>query len=258
MEALIVKETGFFEGIQQVPVKVGPYDTRFPLFYRNVAYLGVYLLAPLDKIRGMLPSSRMHPYRLTPWHGIVTITASEFRDSDVGPYNAVSIGVPFTLERKSPLFTGILRQTPEAPMIYLLHLPVTTEAARATGVEMAGFPEFLADVRFENSGHWLHCQAGTEGKSILSLSGRKPELGHCPRQRVQAITLQRGRLLRSELIYSESQAGTSKKRSDLQLEFGEHPVGQKLKGLNLSRVLQYQYYPAGQSMLSMAIESYAL
>ncbi len=253
-----MQETDFFDGMKQAPVKIGPKNVPFPLFYRDLAYLGVFLLAPLDTVRSILPSKRMHPFRLTPWHCIVTITASEHKDSDIGPYNAVSIGVPFFLDKASPVFTGILRTPPEVPMIYLLHLPVTTEIARDTGVESANFPEFLAYINFKSDDRWINCKVDAEGKNILSLSARKMDLSPFPRQRVYPITLQQDRLLRSELIYSESRAGISRKQSDVSLEFGEHPMGLKLKELNLGRVLQYQYYPAGQAVLSMVGESYPI
>ncbi len=253
-----MQEKDFFDGIKQAPVKVGAQSVPFPLFYRDVAYLGVFLLAPLDAVKSILPSKRMHPFRLTPWHGIVTITASEHKDSDIGPYNAVSIGVPFILDRPSPILTGILRKPPEVPMIYLLHLPVTTEIARDTGVAVANFPESLADIGFKSDDRWVHCKVDAEGKNILRLSARKLDLSPLPRQRVYTITLQQDRLLRSELNYSGSGAGISRKASDVRLEFGEHPIGLKLKELKLGRVLQYQYYPAGQAVLSMVSESYPI
>lgn len=250
-----MQETDFFASIRQVPLNGG---ALLPLFYQDLAYLGVYLLAPLDTVRGLLPSKRMHPFRLTPWYGIVTITASEFRDSDIGPYNAVSIGVPFSLDKPTSIFTGIMRPPPQVPMVYLLHLPVTTEAARASGVAMANFPGFVADIRFEGDGQWIRCAVGAEKKKILNLSGRKPDLQYCPRQRVYAVTLSRDRLLRSELIYSESPAGISKKGSDVRLELGDHPIALKLKELPLGRVLQYQYYPSGQATLAMPSESFSI
>ena len=257
-KGVFMQKNDFFDGIMQSPVKIGSQSVPFPLFYRDLAYLGLFLLAPLDAVKNILPSKRMHPFRLTPWHCIVTITASEYKDSDIGPYNAVSIGVPFILDRASPILTGILRTPPEVPMIYLLHLPVTTEIARDTGVESANFPEFLADIDLNSDDRWINCEVDAEGKNILSLSARKMDLSPLPRQRVYPMTSHQDRLLRSELIYRESRAGISKKQSDVRLEFGGHPIGLKLKELNLGRVLQYQYYPAGQAVLSMVSESYSI
>jgi hypothetical protein len=256
MEVAMQKED-FFKGINQIEVKKGPYITKYPIFYREVSYLGLFLLAPLNKIRDILPSKRMHPFRLTPWHSIFTITATEYKDSDVGQYNQVSIGIPFTIDRQTPVFTGILHKVPEVPLIYTLHLPVTTEHSRVSGIEMANYPEFLSDIHFSKENNWITCKAGSEGQNILNLSCRVIPVKPFPRQRVFTVTQKDDRLLRSEFNFSDSVAGVSKKQSDVKLEFGYHPVGQKIKDLFSGKVLQYQYYPSGQAILSPPLESYA-
>ncbi len=248
----------FFEGITQIDVKVGPFNARYPIFYRELAYMSVFFLAPLEKVKSILPSKRIHPFRLTPWHCMVTITATQYKDSDIGPYNQVSIGVPFVLDKESPAFTGILRKPPETPMIYTLYLPVTTEIARTTGIEAANYPEFLAEIDFVEEDNIVNCKADSEGKNILKMSGRKIKLNKYPRQRVCPVTVKDNRLLRSEFNFSESDVGNSKTQSDVQLEFGNHPIGLKLQELSLNKVLQYQYYPSGQAILSMANESFPL
>ena len=248
----------FFEGINQVDVKVGPFNCRYPIFYRELEFMSIFLLAPLDKVRSFLPSKRMYPFRLTPWHCMITLSATQYSDSDIGPYNQVSIGVPFVLDKPSPVFTGILHKPPEIPMIYTLYLPVSTEIAKVTGIEIANYPQFLAEIDFEEEDEWIKCKVDSDGKNILMMSGRKIELIKYPRQRVCPITLSDRYLLRSEFNFSEGDVGISKKQSDVHLEFGDHPIGLKLKNLSLNKVLQYQYYPSGQAVLSMANESYPL
>jgi len=254
-----MQKSDFFEGITQAPVKVGNYDIQVPIFYQDITSIGVFLLAPLDKVRTILPSKRMNPFRVTPWHCLVTITASEYKETNLGPYNAVSIGIPLILDRTTPLLTGILHKPPEVPMIYVLYLPVTTEKARETGFEIASYPEFLAEIRFENGDQWISCKVDTEGENILILSGRKLNLKPSARERVYPITLQQNRcLLRSEFNFSECEAGISTKLSDVRLEFGNHPIGAQLKELYLGKVLRYQYWRKQQAILTMAIESYTI
>ena len=87
----------------------------------------------------------------------------EFRDNDLGPYNKVAISIPFTLNRATPLFTGILRKSPDVPNLYIRHLPVTTEIARDAGVEFAGYPKFLASIKFEKQNGWITCRLAEGG-----------------------------------------------------------------------------------------------
>jgi hypothetical protein len=253
-----MQKLDFFEGIKQTNVRLGHYNFNSPIFYRDMTGIDVYILAPLNKVKSILPSSRMAPFRVTPWHSVISISAFEYRDSDIGPYNEVSIGIPFVLDKISPLFTGILRKPPEIPMVYIHHLPVTTEIARLTGVEGANFPKFLAEISFDRSDEWISCNVNAEGKNILTLSCRKIKLRPFHRQNIYAITHSKNRLLRLEFNLSECDAGISKNQSDIRLELGNHQIGLELKELNLGRILTCQYNPECQALLTPICESYAI
>ena len=251
-----MKNSGFFDGIPQTAVKVGPYNTFYPVFYRDTAHIACFMLAPLEKIRSILPSKRMHPFRVTPWHGMVTLSASQHKDSDIGPYNMVDIGVPFVLDKETPVFTGILHKVPETPMIYLPYFMVNTEIARLKGTELANYPGFLAEIQFDEDDQWMNCVVHADGTNILNFSGRKLKLKKLPRVHFCPVTFKDNSLLRSEYNYGESETGVSRKSLDVCLELGDLPIGLKLKELNLGRVLQYQYCPSGQAILTSVTESY--
>jgi hypothetical protein len=157
----------------------------------------------------------------------------EFRDSDIEPYNEVAVGIPFTMDKATPPFTGILRKSPEEPNLYIHHLPVTTEIARDAGVDFAGYPKFVATIEFERSEDWITCPLTEGEQSILTLSGRQLDTHRAPRSRMNFFSIQGGRLLRSIGVSSERMLGTSKDRSDVRLELGDHPISRELKELGL-------------------------
>ena len=47
-------------------------------------------------------------------------------------------------------------------------------------------------------------------------------------------------------------------QSEVQVEFGNHPVGLKLMELGTGKVIQYQHYLSGRAILSMVSESYPI
>ena len=253
-----MRNSEFFSGIFHEIIPWGNRQISVPVFYYDIMSLTVFMLTPIKNVKTILPSKRMNPYRVTPWHCVVVISAYEYRDTDLGPYNEVSIGVPFVMDRVSPLFTGILWEEPEVPMMYIHHLPVTTEIARDAGIEFAGFPKFLADINFESKGEWLSCQVNADGKHILTLTGRKTKLEPLPRQRIYPITCTHGHLLRLELVMSERHAGHTKAQSDVRLELGDHQIAHELRDLHLGRMLVYQYCPQHQAILTPVCESYPM
>ncbi len=254
-----MRNTEFFRQIEHVEVPWGNRTIFCPVFYYDVATLSAQFLAPVDKVRKLLPSSRMHPLRVTPKQCVFTISAFEYRDSDIGSYNEVSIGIPIELDKPSPVFTGILRKAPAVPKLYIWHLPVTTEIARAAGVEFAGYPKFLADITFERDGEWVKCQLQKGGQHILTLIGREREQDNeTPRSRIHPITVREGYILRCELILSARRQISSRDSESVRLELGEHPIAQEVKELKLGKLLAYQYTPQHQAILTPVVESFAV
>jgi hypothetical protein len=252
-----MSERDFYQEIEHSPVPWRQYQLYVPLFYQDIRLMSVSIMAPMDKIRAVLPSKRMKPYRITPWHGAVAVTAYEYRECDLAPYNEVSISVPITIDKETPVFTGTLRKMPESPMTYTLHLPVTTEIAREVGAEFAGYPKFVADIEFTEQDDWLTCELRADGKRVLAFSGRKLGVKSFPRLHLYPITYRRGYLLRSEFVISERGVGESRSGEDVKLDWGDHQIAKEVGALGLGRVLGYQYCPRAQGILTPVLESLA-
>jgi len=253
-----VRDLEFFEGIAHAEVPWGQRSIHVPVFYYDVMTLSAQFMVPLQSIRALLPSRRMHPLRVMPGHGVVNVSTFAYRDCDIGPYNEVSISVPFSLDRPSPLFVGTLRKGPKEPYVYVHHLPVTTEIARAAGVEFAAYPKFVAEITFEEDGDWLHCRLAREEQHILTLACRACEPTPVPRARMHVFTILRDRMLRCEFVLSERQQAASGSQADVRLDLGDHPIAQELRELGIKRAVGCQYTPYTQAILTPVIESLAL
>jgi len=247
----------FYQEIEHPQVPWRNYKLHVPLFYQDIVFMTASLMAPLEKIRTILPSDRMKPYRITPRHGAISITAYQYHETDIGPYNEVSISVPITLDKETPIFTGSLRKMPESPMSYTYILPVTTEIAREVGSEFAGYPKFVTDIKFSETDDWLTCKMQADGQKVLFMSGRKLTAKPAPRFRLNPITFRKGYILRSEFVISERYMGGSKNKADVQIEWGEHRIAAEIKGLNLGKMLGYKYCPHAQGILTPVFESFA-
>jgi hypothetical protein len=251
-----MRDTTFFEQIRQIPFEEEGHHFCNPAFYYETTTVTAVFLTPLKQVRKRLPSPLMKPLRMTPWHALTAITAFEYRDTDVGPYNEVSVAFPVTLGRSAGVFFGAQRALTE-PMAYVYHLPVTTEIARYGGVAFYGFPKFIADIEFMRENDWIHCHLAADGKDIFTLSARQLETQPAERSLTHALTVKDGRILRCEVIGNPRRAGMSRKAGDVRLELGDHPIAEDLRELQPGRMMQLQYEPEGQSILTCALESYA-
>lgn len=248
----------FFQEIEHIPVTWRQHQLHIPVFFQDIMYMFVSFLAPIQKIFSALPSKRMKPYRLTPWHTTIAIFAYQYRKCDIGAYNELAISVPVTIDEQTPIFTGTLRKIPKYPMAYTFHMPLTAEFARSVGVEIAGYNKFLAVIDFIEEDNWLTCKLSANNQSVLSLRGRKLPLKRYPRYVGCPITLLRGNILRSELLYSERDMGESRREEDVKLELGEHPIADELRNFKLGKMLGYGYCPQAQAILTAPMESYLI
>lgn len=250
-------DPNFFQEVEHTPVPWRDYQLYNPLFYRDIRFISISILAPLENIRLILPSKRLKPYRITHRLGIISITGYQYRDCDIDPYNEVSIGMPVTIDKQTPLFTGTLRKMPEKLLSYSHQLPVTTEIAREVGAEFAGYPKFIADITFVEEDDWLKCSLAADNQTILTLSGKILPLKRLPRFRVNPITYRNGYILRSEFVVSERECGRSNRQEDVRLELGEGQIADELRKLDLGKIIGYRYCPHAQAILTPVIESLA-
>ncbi|KAI9132612.1 acetoacetate decarboxylase family protein [Acaryochloris sp. CCMEE 5410] len=253
-----LSSSDFFSEIRQAKAPWAGGTINLPVFYYDASTLSIQFLVAVNRLRKLLPSPRIQPLRVTPWHSVLTISALEYRDCDIGPYNEVSLGIPMTLDHPSPLFTGTLNPVPTIPQVYIRHLPVTTDIALKAGIEFAGYPKFLAKIVFEKDGSWTSCHLQEGEQHILTLRGRAGELQDAQRSRIQPITVRGGYMLSSELIISERLQCQSQRSRDAQLDLGDHPIAQELKELRLNRMIGFQYAPQHQALLTPANESFKL
>jgi hypothetical protein len=246
----LVNESGFFEGIAHKEVSWDNRTLSVPLIYYDAMASGAAFLTLLAKIQGLLPTPRMQPVRLTPRHGLTTITAYAYRDCDVGPYNEVAIGFPVTLSEGALSFTRPSRGQSGARVVYAHRLPVTTEIARDAGGEFANYSKFVADIAFEEADVTFSCRLAEKHDQVLSLTVSHLDLEAGERTYIHSLTFREGRILRLEFVLSASERGKSGKAKGARLELGDHPITDELRELGLGRVVYCYRVPRFQAVLS--------
>jgi len=251
-----MRDLSFYQQVDHLPKDCRGQRLYLPVFYYDVTTVIAGFLTPLERVRALLPSPRMKPLRATPWHAVTIISCFEYRDSDAGPYNEIAIAFPFTMDHSAPVLTGLLKEIAQGPLAYVYKLPVTTEIAYWFGVDFYNYPKFLADIEFTREGGWIRCRLAEGGRNILTLSARQLPVKASPRWRFHGITIRDDRILRSEVIVNVRRQAISRNPAHVELELGDHELGQELSRLNLGRMVHLQYLPECQTTLSGVVESY--
>jgi hypothetical protein len=254
-----MRDTEFFTGVPHIETTWDGIDAAVPLFYYDTLQVSAVLATPLDRIRAVLPTERLHPLRMTPRLGITIISAFEYRDTDIGPYNEVLVGFPVSLDKRAAIGLGLRRFMSEGGATWIWHLPVTTQVALDLGVSVAGYPKFLADIEVASDGGIATCRLAESGRTILSLQvGHRRIRPAGVRSRGDLLTVKEGRLLRSVMVGNMPEAAASFGGRRVTLDIGDHPIADDLRQLEMGRVVASSVAPHNQSILLPPIESWPL
>lgn len=165
----------FFTDIEQVEINVAGGTAKFPIFYRDARMFTIMLPAKVMKLRRMLPDTRFVPAQMLPGVGGLALTAFEYYDTDVQPYNEFSIGILLNSPYYAPVpcYNAIRQYLARMYSIFIHHLPVTTEIALRGGIDFYNYPKFLADIDFSDTSDLVTCDLARDGERILTMSGEK-------------------------------------------------------------------------------------
>lgn len=250
------RDLTFFRGVPQVEVRSQGHTVRVPCFYYDVTHFSVGFLAPLKALEALLPSPEIQLLRVTPKRGLLHIGVFEYRDTDVGPYNEVAVSVAALPGTRARVGTGLLKAMREGPTAYVWQLPVTTEIARHLGVEFYGFPKFLADITIRHGEGLGRCRLAADGQVIFDLRAELPEPQAANRYYYHTLSMSEGRIVRAEVSMNLRARGTSQARNDVEIEFGDHPIGGRLADLGIGRPLEVSYIPSMQTILTSPVEGF--
>jgi hypothetical protein len=243
----------FFKGVVQweIMTKDGSLEGKLPVFYYdNTAMTAIYT-ASTDRIRDLLPRTDMHPVEIWKGRGLVAFTAFEYRNSDIDPYNEFSISFPITFRKKGiPGLTVLPMMARRYFTAYVWQLPVTTERARRGGVDMYGYPKFLADISFAHEDGMLACTLSENGSNILCLKGKKLRTRKEKTNRFKTYSIKDGVPLVANIFMNPVEFGMSLLPGAAHLTLGTHRIAQQLSGLGLSdKPVFFQYMPVMEAIL---------
>jgi hypothetical protein len=249
-----MRHSPFFDGVTQSDMTVAGQPAKVPIFYYDGTATQAVFAARLGALRRLMPDPRFSPARLAPGLGALAITCFEYRDTDLGPYNELAISVvlnePWFLANLPgrALVSSLRRRQLHA---WVQHLPVTTEIARAGGVDFYNYPKFIAGIDFEEAASRRVCRLSEGAEHILTLSGERIATPRSQELQLFSHLWMDRQPQGSEFKINALEMGVSLRPDAATLQLGErHPIARELAGLIAwRRPLQYQYMARFEGIL---------
>jgi len=182
------------------------------------------------------------------------VTCFEYRDTDIGPYNELAISVVLNEPHFLPnlpgraLLSGMMHRQMHA---WVWHLPVTTEIARAGGVELYNYPKFIAGIEFEDGTTHRVCTLTEGDEHILTLRGERIRTPRSGRFQLFSHLFMDRQPQSSEFAFNALEMGLSMGPGDTFLELGDnHVIAEELRGVLVSRrPIQFQFLAGFEAIL---------
>ncbi|NML17583.1 acetoacetate decarboxylase family protein [Azohydromonas caseinilytica] len=228
--------------------------TPVPLRLDSLEAMAAVFGADTAAVRALLPAagaSVLAPLQWRPGRCLVSFIAVRYHEGDLGPYDELAVTVPVgraPLPRLQAL-RDLLRMRFEG---FIWQMPVTTERARDAGVRLAGFPKWVADLRWSEDPRWRRCSLHTgPGQPELSLACRvAPGSGPARELSLLSHTLLDGAPVVSELRLRQERWHEHPGGGGAELRLGQGPLADALRALRLGpRPLWTQVVPQAQALL---------
>ncbi len=242
----------FFESVVQQEMTLGGLKLMVPVFYQDMTSMNAVFTASTARVAELLPHPELRPVEFRRGRSLLSVTALEYRQSGIGPYNEVAIAVPVVFGRKPVrLLDALAAVVRHAFSLYIFQLPVTTEPALIGGVQLYGYPKFLAEIAFAREEKRLACTLAQGEHRILSLVGE--HIGRYRPAKLHATTysIKGDTLLRTAIEFDKLESAETLRRGAATLEIGsEHRVARQLASLDVDpRPVLFQMSPRGRAIL---------
>lgn len=246
----------FFRRIPKVMTQTRIGSTWAPNFYYRTSNVQALMLAPMKRLRSMLPTP-LAPLQALPGYGLVALTFFSYAVCDNDPYNEVSVAVVIrrpgarglqTLE----LIDSMRRQSFFA---HVLALPVDTEIARVRGVFGYQLPKWIAEIRLDISGTVTASIAATDGTPDVTLTAPLPALRRVPSQSQistnTSIGLVDGEWRQTSFQTNPIEFVQTLFPRDVKLARAGGPISQLLEGLGAGKIVRFDVVKEAQMVLYM-------
>jgi hypothetical protein len=224
----------FFSGVRRWPWPLAG-GLEVPLFFPSLGFASALYTADTVSARRLLPDARMRPVEVMPGRCLFSITGLHYRESDLGPYDELSLAVPIAFgSHPLPALDALWKGVTRVLNAFVWQLPVTTQRACDAGVELAGFPKFVADIVFERDEQRLRFRLSEQGQAVMTLVVDAPDDPGERELKLRGYTMQDGVPLVSNLLLRQTRFRDHLQRDAARLELGSGALAESLRALRLS------------------------
>ena len=220
------------------PTSAGPVD--LPILYYDTSHVLAFFLVDHAAAEAQVRPAGLRP-ALT-WRGrtMVALAGYDYRNSTVGPYFEVGLAIPAVPDAAlaGERWLQVLRDEDDPRRdlgFFVLHLPVTTDAADVAGRDIWGLPKFVTAIDVQHTGRGVSVRVADpdSGQPIMTLDGRAGPGIPAPALPVMFYSRLGGQLLRASVNGRGRNTLHAGGQLRLRVGPGRHPMAYTLRSLGM-------------------------
>lgn len=253
--------SNFLSHFKQKELMIRDFPSKTPLFFKDLSMMLGIFEVDAKVAKQYLPSSDFKLVSTFPGKALVGINCFEYKDTDIGPYNEVSIAIAVERKKWKPGFISVMGSTLSQNFhANILQLPVTTEVALHGGLDFFNYPKYLANIEYTETEKKRTCSVTDKetGELIFSFSGNKlktktleqnKQFEHLNKALYNSYPILNNKMVQADLLVNQIEKGTQWMGKGFTVKIGNHPKSQLLKDLKLGKLMQQVYLPKGEAVL---------
>lgn len=244
----------FFSDYQPVNNVIhGKATFDLPILYHRDDAFALYFTANYEKVKGVMPSDRLHPVVLPGKRAVVVIGAFNYIDTSIGSYGEVAVALPAVFDKKTTSFSGLLPALRESGYpgfgVVIMHLPVTRVEARDAGRGQWGYTKFIASMHFSITPEYMECRLLEGDGHILDMRVERKGFYLRDKKPLTTYSVKVGDLIKTVIPQMASKR-VALMPGGSHLKLGQHPVAESIRSLGISaRPFMSAYYPERAAIL---------
>ncbi|MDY6794004.1 MAG: acetoacetate decarboxylase family protein [Actinomycetota bacterium] len=247
-------ENTFFEGIEPEEVEITDGTCQVPILYHDIFAIAGVFVAPTLALRELLPTSKLVPVELLPGKGLLGFMAADYRETSIGPYREFIVMIParYRPRLNTPLLPALRMSFSLSFETFIWQLPLTSDVGLHAGIDIWGFPKFLADIDFSEDEKTVSCSLAENGEHILTLEVQKTPAKLMTYFDYTIFSVKDRELLQTHVNGISDALGRNVMPGKAGLVLGEHPISRQIREVAPGKSVLTLYIPKGQLILPEA------
>ncbi len=208
-----------------------------PVQYRDGSAVYFYFAVPM-KVASEVLQGQFEPAPLAFGQTIAALCFFEYRDTSIGPYNELGLGITVQGGAKGTWLPLDLLRGAKARTtgFHVMSLPVTSETANQAGQSIWGLPKFVTEIPFRLKGRHFEASVSDPKFFKQALFSVESELGRgVPSKGLDLVLFNQRSEVKEKSIVNTQARFTTVRCADFTLTIakGDHPLQSLLRCLNL-------------------------